>query len=54
MIFRSGTCLQPGNATNNITLEKGFDFHERGTLILRGEAENIANHNTRLLEARTL
>ena len=36
---------QPGFTTNNIALEKGFDFRERGNLILRAEAQNIANHN---------
>ncbi len=36
---------QPGFTTNNISLEKGFDIRERGTFILRGEAQNIANHN---------
>ncbi len=36
---------QPGNTTNNLALEKGVDFHERGTLLLRAEAQNIANHN---------
>lgn len=37
--------LQPGTTTHNIALEKGFDFHEKATLILRAEAQNIANHN---------
>ncbi len=37
--------LQPGNTTNNLSLEKGFGFRERGTFILRAEAQNIANHN---------
>ncbi len=36
---------QPGTTTNNVALEKGFDFRERGTLILRAEAQNIANHD---------
>lgn len=35
----------PGTTRNDISLEKGIDFRERGTLILRAEAENIANHN---------
>ncbi len=37
--------LKPGTTTHNIALEKGFDVRERGTFILRGEAQNIANHN---------
>jgi hypothetical protein len=39
----------PGTTTNNIALEKGFGLSavhfERGTFILRAEAQNIANHN---------
>ena len=35
----------PGTTTNNVSLEKGFDFRERGTLILRAEAQNVANHD---------
>lgn len=41
--------LTPGSTTHNIRLEKGFGlsyFHlERGTLILRAEAQNVFNHN---------
>lgn len=39
----------PGSTTNNIALEKGFGtkyLHlDRGTFILRGEVQNIGNHN---------
>ena len=41
--------LEPGTTTNNVSLEKGFDFHERGTLILRAEAQNIGNHDDRFV-----
>lgn len=39
----------PGTITTNIAVEKGFGTHylhlDRGSLILRAEAQNIANHN---------
>jgi hypothetical protein len=41
--------LTPGTTTNNMALEKGIGlsyFHlERGSLILRAEAQNVFNHN---------
>lgn len=37
--------LQPGTTTHNVALEKGIDFRERLTLILRAEVQNVANHN---------
>jgi hypothetical protein len=41
--------LTPGTTTNNMALEKGFGlsyFHlERGTLVLRVEAQDVFNHN---------
>ena len=41
--------LQPGTTTNNVALEKGIGLSylhfERGTFILRAEAQNIGNHN---------
>ena len=39
------TWLNPGTTVNNLSLEKGVDFRERGTLILRAEGENVFNHN---------
>ena len=35
----------PGTTYHNIALEKGFDFRERASLILRAEAQNFVNHN---------
>jgi outer membrane receptor protein involved in Fe transport len=39
----------PGNTTHNLALEKGFDLapvhFERGTFIVRAEAQNVFNHN---------
>lgn len=37
--------MLPGTTTNNLSLEKGFDFRERATFILRAEAQNFTNHN---------
>lgn len=37
--------MLPGTTTNNLALEKGFDFRERATFILRAEAQNVWNHN---------
>jgi len=43
----------PGNTTHNLSLEKGTGlsyFHlDRGNLILRAEAQNLFNHNDRLV-----
>jgi hypothetical protein len=44
-----GSYLNPGTASNNVALEKGIGMKyvhlERGKIILRAEAQNIANHN---------
>ena len=43
------TILQPGQTTNNLAVEKGIGLSylhfERGTMLLRVEAQNFANHN---------